>query len=284
MSSAETTKNRAPLVLVILLVGQLLLVSSQARSRGGENSMLRGWVVTVASLLQRVTGVFGDRVYGVWRGYVDLRGARQESTQLRSENDQMRQEIVRLKEELSSYQREDSLKKVQEVLPYKSITAKVIARDGSLWFNRITINKGSLAGVQLDQPVMTPGGVVGRVIKIGPLASQVQLITDRYAGIGGQLSNSRAYGEVKGNGKSECDMRNVSGLEKVEEGELIITSGLDGIYPKGLLIGYVEHIGLGGGARNHQITVRPSAGLEKLEDVLVLELKAEDLEMNESIK
>src|SRR5262249_17055864 len=104
------------------------------------------------------------------------------------------------------------------------------------------------------------------------------------AGVGGQLTESRAYGEVKGVGKPSCEMRNVSGLEPVKEGEAIITSGYDGIYPKGLLIGYVEHLIQGGGAKNHQINVRPAAGLDRLEEVLVLQLTDQDLRIDETVK
>src|SRR5207237_1043167 len=101
-----------------------------------------------------------------------------------------------------------------------------IARGGSEFFNQVTIDMGSAAGLRLNQPVITPGGVVGRIVGIGPLAAQVQLITDGYAGVGGQLAETRAYGEVKGIGKPNCEMRNVSGLEPVKEGEAIITTGL----------------------------------------------------------
>lgn len=284
MSKVEQTKNRAPLVLLILLAAQLLLMSSQARSRSGENSMLRGWVLTGVYPIQAIVGRLAGAVSGIWREYIYLRGARAENIALHTENDKLKQEVTRLTEELSAAKREQELSEVQKVLPYQSVIARVIARDGSVWFNRVTIDKGSVAGLKLNQPVITPGGVVGRIVRIGPLAAQVQLLTDQYAGIGAQLSNSRAYGEVKGVGKSTCEMRNVSGLEKVDVGESIVTSGLDGIYPRGLLVGYVEKIALGGGAQNHQITVRPAAGLDRLEEVLVLQLKPQDIELSDSVK
>jgi rod shape-determining protein MreC len=170
------------------------------------------------------------------------------------------------------------------VLPYKSTKARVIARSVSEFFNNCILDKGSQAGLKLSQPVITPGGVVGRIVGLGPFAARVQLITDRYAGVGAQLSDSRAYGEIKGTGQATCEMRNVSGLETVNLGEAIITTGLDGIYPKGLLVGYVEQVAAGSGAKNHEITVRPAAGLDRLEEVLVLELTTQDLEIDETIK
>src|SRR5262249_18485083 len=159
----------------------------------------------------------------------------------------------------------------QNVLPYKSVIAHVIARDGSVWFNQVIVDRGKLAELKLNQPVITSGGVVGRIVGIGPLSSQVQLITDSFAGVGAQLTDSRPYGIVKGTGKGNCKMLYVSGLETVKEGEAVITSGFDGVYPKGLLIGYVERLVPGGGANNHQITIRPAAGMDRLENVLVLQ-------------
>ncbi|MEW6730735.1 MAG: rod shape-determining protein MreC [Acidobacteriota bacterium] len=285
MSKVETSKSRAPVVvLVILLTLQLLLMSSQARARTGGYSMLRSWMLTATYPINVSLGYIGGLVHGVWYGYIDLRNAREESARLQATNDQLSQELVKLREEVLASHRQAQLAQAQKALPYQSVAAKVIARDGNQWFNQVIIDRGSLAGLRLNQPVITPGGIVGRIVGIGPIAAQVQLITDGYAGAGGQLVESRAYGEVKGVGKSSCEMRNVSGLENVKEGEAIITTGFDGIYPKGLLIGYVERLVLGGGAKNHDITVRPAAGLERLEEVLVLRITEQDLKIEETVK
>jgi rod shape-determining protein MreC len=283
-SKVETGKNRAPLVFVILLIVQLLSMSWHARARGSEISLLRSWLLTAAYPVQVAFGKVGNVVSKVWYGYIYLVGASAENQELHTQNDQMRQELFRLREEVARYNRAGDISRVQQVLPYKSQLAHVIARSGSEFFNQVIIDVGSRAGLHLNQPVITPGGVVGRIVGIGPVAAQVQLITDNYAGLGAQLAESRAYGEVKGIGKPLCEMRNVSGLEPVKEGEGIITTGLDGIYPKGLLIGYVEHLTLGSGAKNHQITVRPAAGLDRLEEVLVLQLTDQDLRIDETVK
>lgn len=277
-------RNRAPLLLVILLVAQLLLMSSQARGQAREHSMLRGWLLTATFPIQKALGGAGSFFYNGWYGYFNLVGAREENTRLRTENEKMSQELFQLREKLAATERSTQLLRAQEAIPFKSIAAHVIARDGSVWFNQVIIDRGSLEGVKLNQAVITPGGIVGRVIGVGPKSAQVQLITDGYAGVGAQLADSRAYGEVKGMGKNTCEMRNVSGLETVKEGEPIITTGFDGIYPKGLLVGYVEQLVLGGGAKNHQITVRPAAGLDRLEEVLVLQLTEQDLRIDETVK
>ncbi len=284
MSVVESGKNRAPIVLVIFFLVQLLSMSWYGRTKDGRPNLLLSWVLTAVYPVQKAGGGVGSIASGIWGGYIDLRGAKEENIKLRAENDQLRQDLFKVKEELAANHRAANILDLQESLPYKSVAAKVIARSGNEFFNKIIIDKGRLAGIKLHQPVITPAGIVGRVVGLGPFAAQVQLLTDNYAGVGGQLSESRAYGEVKGVGKVFCEMRNVSGLEAVKEGEAIITTGLDGIYPKGLLVGYVQEVGLGSGAKSHRIVVRPAAGLDGLEQVLVLELSEQDLQIDETIK
>jgi rod shape-determining protein MreC len=285
VSKVETSKGKTPLILVVLLVAQLLLMSSQAKTgESKKQTVLRSWMLTAVYPVQIVTGYVGSFIYGGWHGYIDLRGARQENEELRAKNDEMSKELLRLKEELAKSRATAELNRAQNVLPYKSVIAHVIARDGSVWFNQVIIDRGKMAELKLNQPVITSGGVVGRVVGLGPLSAQVQLITDSFAGVGAQLSDSRAYGIVKGTGKGNCKMLYVSGLENVKEGEAVITSGFDGVYPKGLLIGYVEKLIPGGGANNHQITIRPAAGLDRLENVLVLSPTEQELKIDETVK
>jgi rod shape-determining protein MreC len=284
MSVVETGKNRTPIVLVVLLVIQLLSMSWFGRTKDGRPNLLQSWVLTAMYPFQKAGGGVGAFFYNIWDGYINLIGAKQENERLKATNDKLNQEVFKLKEEIASTSRSAKVLELQDSLPYKSIAAQVIARSGNDFYNKIIIDKGRLDGIKLHQAVITPAGIVGRVIGLGPLAAQVQLITDSYAGVGAQLSESRAYGEIKGQGKMLCEMRNVSGLEPIKEGEAIITTGLDGIYPKGLLVGYVQEVGLGSGAKSHRIVVRPAAGLDGLEEVLVLQLSEQEFQIDETIK
>ena len=123
-------------------------------------------------------------------------------------------------------------------------------------------------------PVVTPTGVVGRVISTSPLSSQVMLVTDERSGAGGvvgQLSQSTAMGSVKGMGEvGLLEMRYVSGLEKVQSGDTVVTTGQDGIYPPGFTVGQVIEVRPGSATQPLVIHVRPSAGLERLKEVAVL--------------
>jgi rod shape-determining protein MreC len=169
-----------------------------------------------------------------------------------------------------------ALLNLNEQTSIKSVPARVIARDPSVWFNTITINRGSSSGVEQNMPVVTPGGIVGRVITVGPWASQVMLITDEKAGAGavvGQLGQSGALGSIRGRADLNValvEMRYVSGLEKVEVGDYVMTTGQDGIYPPGLNVGKVVDVKSGTATTAHQILIQPGAQLDHLEEVAVL--------------
>ncbi len=158
----------------------------------------------------------------------------------------------------------------------KNVPARVIARDPSVWFNTITINRGSSSGIEVNMPVVTAGGIVGRIVTVSPWASQVMLITDEKAGAGavvGQLGQSGALGSVRGRadlGVGLIEMKYVSGLEKVEVNDYVMTTGQDGIYPQGLNIGRVVDVKNGTATTAHQIIIQPGAQLDHLEEVAVL--------------
>ena len=180
-------------------------------------------------------------ITGTIASYMDLRGARAENMELREKNDQMTAEMNGARAG-----RRAGLLRTQIALPshppYRQMAANVIARDSSNWFRRITIDRGTLDGVRLNMPVTTAGGMVGRVISVGPNFAMVQVITDKHAGLGAMLQNSRATGEVRGLDNARCELKNISTGETVQVGESVVTTGLDRIYPKGLLIGTVERI------------------------------------------
>jgi rod shape-determining protein MreC len=174
----------------------------------------------------------------------------------------------------------DENKRLRELLDFKEkaqyqvVTANVIARDPSIWFDTVTFNRGTTSGVELNMPVVTPGGIVGRVVAVGPWSSQVMLITDERAAAGavvGQLGQSNALGSVRGLGDNGLlEMRYVSGLEEVAVGDYVVTTGQDAIYPPGLNVGTVVEVRKGSATVAHVIHIKPGARLNALGEVAVL--------------
>jgi len=288
MSRGEVRSKWQPLMLAVLLGIQFLIMTVSAKHRstadGTDETVLRSWSVALFTPLQEGVGYLFSGVSTTWREYGDLRGVRERNTQLEEENGRLRSEIENARAASAENDRLRRLLDLKPLLKYPSVTADVVARDADAWFRRITIDKGRKAGIELNCPVVTPDGLVGRVVAVGPNAAQVQLITDEHAGAGGRLVESRAPGEIKGRGNGTCSFKSVSSIQQIGEQEVIVTSGLDGIYPAGILVGYVESYTPGSGASPHDIVVRPAANIDRLEEAMVILMTPKDLATPEGVR
>jgi rod shape-determining protein MreC len=279
VASVRTQKEirqRAPIWLVILLVGNLIIMAVDARDADGRHKFLRIWTQTFASPLQSASSKASGATSGFFEQIWNFRSTAQQNEQLKERLTQVEQELNIARQAAAENERLKGLLNLKEQVQVQSVPARVIARDPSVWFNTITINQGTSSGVAINMPVVTGGGIVGRVIATGPWSSQVMLITDEKAGAGavvGQLGQSGALGSVRGRadlGVALIEMRYVSGLEKVEVGDSVMTTGQDGIYPPGLNVGRVVDVKTGSATQAHQILIQPGAQLDKMEEVAVL--------------
>jgi len=279
VASVRTQKEirqRAPIWLVTLLVTNLIIMAVDARDADGSNKFLRIWTQTFASPLQSASSKASGATTGFFQQIWNFRSTAQQNEQLRERLTQVEQELNLARQAAAENERLRALLNLNEQLNIQTVPARVIARDPSVWFNTITINRGSSSGVAVNMPVVTATGIVGRVITVSPWASQVMLITDEKAGAGavvGQLGESGALGSVRGRadlGVALIEMRYVSGLEKVEVNDSVMTTGQDGIYPPGLNVGRVVEVTKGSATQAHNILIQPGAQLDQLEDVAVL--------------
>ena len=258
-----------------LLVTNLIVMAVDARDADGRQKVLRVWTQTFASPLQNASSKATGATSGFFQQIWHFRSTAAENEQLKQRLIEMETELHTARDAAVENERLRALLHLNEHSDIKNIPARVIARDPSVWFNTITINRGSSSGVEVNMPVVTPGGIVGRVITVSPWASQVMLVTDEKAGAGavvGQLG-SGALGSVRGRadlGVALIEMRYVSGLEKVEVGDYVMTTGQDGIYPPGLNVGRVVEVKNGTATQAHQIYIQPGAQLDRLEEVAVL--------------
>jgi len=261
---------------VALLVANLVIMAIDARDANGQQKVLRIWTQTFASPLQSASSKASGATAGFFEQIWNFRSTAAENELLKERLTKAETELHAARQAEAENDRLKALLNLHEQIDIKSVPARVIARDPSVWFNTITINRGSTSAIAVNMPVVTGGGVVGRVITVSPFASQVMLITDEKAGAGavvGQLGQSGALGSVRGRadlGVSVIEMRYVSGLEKVEVGDYVMTTGQDGIYPPGLNIGKVVDVKHGSATQAHQILIQPGAQLDHLEDVAIL--------------
>jgi rod shape-determining protein MreC len=267
-------RQRAPFWLVMLLFANLVIMAVDARDKVTKQRMFRDWAQAIASPVQSVSSKAGGASAGLIRQIMNFRSAADENERLKQRLDQTELELRNARASSAENERLKGLLNLKEKTGYDQVPARVIARDPSVWFNTVTINRGSSSGITLNMPVATGSGIVGRVVALSPWTAQVMLITDEKAAAGavvGQLGESGALGSVSGLGKAGLvEMRYVSGLQKVEVGDYILTTGQDGIYPAGLNVGEVLEVKRGTATQPHQIYVRPSARLDQLEEVAVL--------------
>jgi rod shape-determining protein MreC len=261
-------RRRSHLAFFLLLAAHALLVSSQVTTAEGS-SLLEVGILSAAAPLQRGGAALVEMLASFWTGYVDLRGVRRENLALRVKVARLEQALWMERDRMASYDRMSRVLQLAQQLPFESVVAEVVGIDATAWFRSFTVNRGTEQGVRLNGPVIGPGGLVGRVIAVGPQVARVQLISDRASAVGVLLARSRARGIVSGGGSAELQLKYVSNLEDVEAGDLVVTSGVDGIYPKGLAVGRVRLVRNGPGLFK-AITLDASANLERLEEVFIL--------------
>jgi rod shape-determining protein MreC len=267
-------RQRAPWWLFGLLLLNFALMTYDARDEATKQRKIRSIVQAVTFPIQRGAATVGGWFSGTFGSIGELRRASSENQQLRERLSQMETELRESRQRVAEAERLEKLVGLNEKSSYKSLVAQVIARDPSMWFDSVTIDKGRWAGVEVSMPVITSGGIVGRVVSTSPWSSQVMLITNEKSGAGavvGQLGQSNALGSIKGMGENGLlEMRYVSGMEKVQTGDTVTTTGQDAIYPAGYNIGEVVEVKPGSATQAQVIHIRPGAGLDKLKEVAVL--------------
>jgi rod shape-determining protein MreC len=267
-------RQRAPWWLFGLLALNFALMTYDARDDATKQRKVRSIVSTITYPIQRGTSSVGHWVGSLFGNIGELRRASVENAQLHQQIDQIQTELRETRERAAQADRLEKLFELNQNSSYKTVVAQVIARDPSMWFDGLTIDKGRWSGVEVNMPVITSGGIVGRVISTSPLSAQVMLITDEKSGAGavvGQLGQSSALGSIRGMGENGLlEMRYVSSMEKVQTGDAVNTTGQDAIYPPGYNVGEVVEVKPGSATQAQIIRIRPGAGLDRLKEVAVL--------------
>ena len=261
-------RQRTGYLFLAVIIAHIILISAQVNTRGGV-PMLEAVTFGLFAEVQRGASLLIARTQDSWQNYLVLQ-------QVRSENERLKLEVARLQVGLQQERAvAEQSRTLQQLLEFRSSVslattgAAVIAGGASPDFRTMTIDKGTSEGVRPDMAVIAPAGVVGRVIMPATRASKVQLLIDRNAAAGALVERSRAQGVVEGSGADVLHMNYVSGVADVEVGDQVVTSGIDGIYPKGFVIGQIESIERGAGEFS-AIVIRPAVDFASLEAVLVV--------------
>jgi len=266
-------RNVTILAAAIFLQIVGLAVQVKRQSENQSSRLIRVWAVTVVTPLEKGIVHVQTGVSGVWHNYLYLRGVRQENRDLQQQIQQLRLEQVRLRQDAEQAHRLQALLGFKEQFIAQTAAAQVIGSSGSEQSRIVYIDKGSNQGIRRDMAVISGDGVVGKVVLVFGDTSQVLLINDQSSGVGAILEQSRLQGILKGKASGELVLDKIMSDEEVKPGEKVLTSGGDQIFPKGLPIGSVAKVSTGG--QFLQVTLRPAASLNHLEEVLVITQKQE---------
>src|SRR5580658_786502 len=264
-------RYRNLVVLVGVLFAQVLGLAVQVR-RTTDNEptrLIRIWAVGTVTPLERLLMWTQTSTGNLWHNYFYLRGVRAENRSLKAQIERMSLEQVRMSQDADQARRLQALLAFKEQFISQTMAAQVIGSSGSELSRSVYIDKGEHDGIKPDMAVITVDGIVGKVLRVYRSTSLVLLIDDQTSGVGSILDKTRLQGILRGTPSGELVLEKVMSDETVSPGELVLTSGGDGIFPKGLLVGKVTKASPGSDLFLN-IRVRPAADLSKLEEVLVV--------------
>jgi len=265
---ALPSRHRSLFLLIGVVVLQVLLLAVQIR-RDSQGRLIRVWTVSAVSPVER-SGTWGvGKVRDTWRHYFALSDTARQNEQLQRENGELKLEIMQLQGKSAEADRLATLlnfKQKQNKVPM--VVARVIGSSADPNSNVLYIDQGQRDGINKNMGVITPEGVVGKVIESYRDTSQVLVVTDRDSGVGAMIADSRIQSPVGGSGEPLLTMKYVGNDDEVAVGARVVTSGMDRIFPKDFPVGTITQVKPGG--QYKQIRVKPSANLEKLEEVIVL--------------
>lgn len=257
-------------VLIALSLGIFAFHSLRPHESAYLPSMIRGLVLPVQYLIKSSISDF----LGIWDKYIFLIGRQEENQQLVAANALLRDQLTGLTNENREYQLElHRLRRLMSMAPppgYRTVTTRVLSRVASPLSDHIFIDQGLSHGLEVGLPVATEAGLVGRIVQVSPHVSKVMLITDRLSRVDALTQEGRVNGILQGQGYRDCVLKYIPRDVKVGEGETIVTAGLSGFFPKGMIIGRVSRVQMAGGAFFQEIYIQPAVDMSQLEEVLVL--------------
>jgi rod shape-determining protein MreC len=266
-------KYRVPLLTVGIVMVALLVYSTNLRHREKTTLFERG-VLLFSAPMQGAVDYLWRGMSGHWQHYLWLVETERDNRRLLAENSWLKAELEQSAEVFLANERLRRLLEFKEEVNLPALPAQVIAMDAASWFRTAVIDKGTEHGLREGLAVVVAEGVVGRTVRCAPRQSRVLLVTDASSAVASLVQKNRARGISRGRGES-LNLEFVLHQEEIESGDLIITSGSGGVFPKGLTIGRVSQVVRAEHSLFQEVTVLPAVDFSRLEEVLVL-LREED--------
>jgi rod shape-determining protein MreC len=253
---------------ILLLTVNLIMLAVTTR-RPAASGLGRAMIAFVAPFQELATRAV-KTIQDGWWNYFFLVSVSKENQRLLKELGASRQKIIQQSELELENQRLRELLGFKRSLPAPAIAAEIIGKDPSAWFKTVIIDKGSADGLRRGLPAVSSLGVVGQIIEVSARQSRLMLIIDRNSGADALVQRTRARGIVKGTSQDDCYLDYVLHADDVKVGDLVVSSGFDGVYPKGVLIGTVTAVDFKGGDFFKDVQITPAVDFDKLEEVLII--------------
>ncbi|MDR0549916.1 MAG: rod shape-determining protein MreC [Deltaproteobacteria bacterium] len=260
-------KAFSPLFLFLLA---LALMSAYARNPKGPTSEIAQTLpLMILAPVNSGLNYVADEVENVWLNYFALLNANAENQSLKQTVTRLRRRVVELEEDRKANERYQVLLNLKAQNPKEFLAGRILAWDPGPWFQAVAVDLGSRDGVTPEAAVFSDQGLVGRVVELAPNAAKVLLVTDRSSGVDAFIQRNRVNVLVTGLGAGRLELEYVRKGEDVRLGDLVVSSGLDGIFPEGLAIGVISQVDNAGLGIFLRAELRPSVDFSSLKEILI---------------
>jgi rod shape-determining protein MreC len=267
-------KYQTIIIACILLVVSLIVFSYNLK-QDSEGSFFRKLVMEATAPLIGAINTSTKPISTVWNRYLFLVGLEEENRRLKKENAVLANELLQYRENHLEEKRLVTLLKLKERVNHPITAARIIARDKTALLKTVMIDKGTSHGLRVGMPLISDMGVVGRIVETSWHVSRVLLLIDENSNIDAMLQEGRQQGILQGTGSGVCGLKYIPKTETVKEGDVVISSGLSGVFPKGLPLGVVTAADKGADGMFQKVQVVPFVDFTKVEEVLILLVEKE---------
>ena len=262
--------------IILSLLSIVLLTVSARMGTAGPLEIVRGGFSTITMPFRMAGSAIAMPFQGIGNIFSNLTADQQTLSDLKAENEQLRSRNAELEETNQSTQRLQGLLDLKNNYNLQSTGARVISGSTDSFNNTIVIDKGTSSGLAVGMPVVDSGGVIGQIIECGPTTSTVRLITDEKSGVAAMVQSSRAQGMLMGSASRQITLNLINTNQKVAVGDTVVTSGLGGVFPKGLPLGKVTSVEAAPGSLYYTIVIEPYGNVSCNEEVMVITSLSEE--------
>ena len=263
-------RNYKTIIFIVVLLAAILIVLSYNLKQKSSAGLVTKIVLEVAAPVQNVLNASVKSVSDAWFSYLFLVGIEEENKNLKKKIDDMKSQLILYQEGYLEAQRLRNLLDLKDDFDFKFVTARVIGREQAALSKTILINKGTMHGLAAGMPVLAGPGLIGRVTDASRHTAKILPLIDENSNIDAIVQRTRTQGMIRGTGSRGCVMKYISKIQDVKEGDTIVSAGIGGVFPKGLMIGRVSHVDRQDAGLFLKINVTPSIDFSKLEEVLIL--------------